>query len=478
MRVYAAAVASLALTSAAAGNPRDAPRGGLNHPAVPGEPPADGKISPLPIDPRDAPRRGGNGGRVVRVAVPRRVEVFVPAGRFVMGVDEDAAQVAVQQCELAYPALSGIHPQTGKPVGFCSVDYEADLVHMRQRDVFLDAFAIDRDEVSVADYRRCVAAGGCDLDALISGDERYIHDDWPLVNVTWLEAGDYCRWRGARLPTEAEWERAARGDDIEATWPWGSVERPKDFNHGQPRAEAMREIERPQQTMVVPASLLGDPDDSDGTVLIAPVGKYVWGEGPYGTRDQAGNVAEWTADAYVHDDNEKGYDSLTAINPVREPKAGELTPMRVVRGGSWRQPVFVAHANLRDPFNRLYQQNLRFSHIGFRCARSLRGPAHRALQGASGGGGTGASGMASIGSSASICVMSTPLPLPWQTLGSDFEQIPLAQSLSCWQRSPIPCLHPAIPGTSVATANSAVTSHFRFTAVPLPAEGPRATRPR
>ncbi|TMQ09704.1 MAG: formylglycine-generating enzyme family protein [Deltaproteobacteria bacterium] len=236
---------------------------------------------------------------------------------------------------------------------------------MRQHNVYLDAFAIDRDEVSVADYRRCVAAGGCDLDPLISGDERYIHDDWPLVNVTWLEASDYCRWRGARLPTEAEWEHAARGDDVEATWPWGAVERPKDFNHGQPRAEAMREIERPQQTMLIPSPLLGDPDDSDGTVLIAPAGKYAWGEGPYGTRDQAGNVAEWTADAYIHEDNQLGYDNLAPTNPVREPKPGELTPVRVVRGGSWRQPAFVAHANLRDPFNRLYQQNLRFSHIGF-----------------------------------------------------------------------------------------------------------------
>src|SRR5690349_18229580 len=95
----------------------------------------------------------GEPGRVVRVVAPRRVEVFVPSGRFVMGVDGDGALTAVQRCELAYPAVAGTHPATGKPVGFCSVDYESDLVHMRQRNVYLDAFAIDRDEVSVADYR-------------------------------------------------------------------------------------------------------------------------------------------------------------------------------------------------------------------------------------------------------------------------------------------------------------------------------------
>jgi formylglycine-generating enzyme required for sulfatase activity len=309
---------------------------------------------------------------VVQIAAPRRVEVFVPAGRFSMGVEEDAALIAVQQCELAYPAIAGNQQSTNKPVGFCNVDYDAALSHMRPRSVYLDAFAIDRDEVSAADYRKCVAVGGCDLDPLISGDERYIRDEWPLVNVTWSEAEDFCRWRGGRLPTEAEWERAARGDNPDATWPWGVEERLKDFNHGQPRVEAMREIERTQNTAFVPLSLLGDPDDSDGAALIAPPGSYVWGAGPYGTRDQAGNVAEWTADAYVHDDNLKGYDGLGPSNPLREAKPGELDPVRVVRGGSWRQPAFVAHANLRDPFNRLYQQSYRFSHVGFRCARTPR----------------------------------------------------------------------------------------------------------
>jgi len=321
-----------------------------------------------------ATARGATGapGRVVQVAAPPRVEVYVPAGRFAMGVEEDAALVAVQQCDLAFPALAGSHLVTNKPIGFCNVDYESELEHMRTRSVYVDAFAIDRDEVSVASYRRCVTAGGCDLDPLISGDERYIRDDWPMVNVTWPEAQDFCRWRGGRLPTEAEWERAARGDNPEATWPWGVEERLKDFNHGQPRVEAMREIERTQNTQVVPLVLLGDPDETDGSVLIAPPGTYIWGEGPYGTRDQAGNVAEWTADAYVHDDNVKGYDDLGASNPLRDARPGELDPVRVVRGGSWRQPAFVAHSNLRDPFNLVYRQSARFSHVGFRCARTLR----------------------------------------------------------------------------------------------------------
>ena len=63
---------------------------------------------------------------------------------------------------------------------------------------------------------------------------------------------------------------------------------------------------------------------------------------------------------------------LSAVEALAPALAMELTPVRVVRGGSWRQPVFVGHANLRDQFNRLYQQNLRFSHIGFRCARTVR----------------------------------------------------------------------------------------------------------
>lgn len=307
-------------------------------------------------------------GRTVRIEKPRQVEVFVPAGTFEMGVTEESAASALVQCQLAYfPPNQTPRQQTqsGQFVDFCS-DYHAVLTHMASRPVFLDAYAIDRDEVSVTDYRRCVASGGCTLDALIAGDERYIRGEWPMVNATWDEAQSYCRWRGGRLPTEAQWERAARGDHAEFEWPWGELEQPRDFNHGQPRAVAMREIER--QVSTVPLRFFGDPDDTDGFALHAPPGSFPWGESPFGTRDQAGNVAEWTADAYLHDDVNRGYDNLPDVNPLRE----GATQNRVIRGGSWRQPTFVARSNLRDPFNPYYEASGRYSHVGFRCARSLR----------------------------------------------------------------------------------------------------------
>jgi len=320
-------------------------------------------------------------GHVVRVEAPPSREVVVPAGEFVMGIDESDVDELAQNCRNAFER----HQPSAFPVGngmqtttFCDMykhelDGMIDKIQLDDdtvvdRKVYLSSFAIDRDEVSVADYRKCIAGGACELDPLIAGDERYIRDDWPLVNVTWEEAQSYCRWRGGRLPTEAEWERAARGDD-RRTWPWGDAERSNDFNHGMARVSAMRELDRGGG---IPLQFLGDADPSDGTALIAPVGRYPWSEGPYGTRDQAGNVAEWTADALggnaQNGELGSGYDGLSSVNPRRD---GRSTDPRVVRGGSWRQPAFLARANVRDPYNILYAPDARYTHIGFRCARSL-----------------------------------------------------------------------------------------------------------
>jgi formylglycine-generating enzyme required for sulfatase activity len=326
-------------------------------------------------------------GHVVRVEHPPVREVFVPAGEFRMGLTEEQVANATDACHHYFEpqdsaSAVGVYA-TSQPAS-CQ-RYQQELSEMTPpRDVKTAAFAIDRVEVSVASYRACIAAGACTVDALIDGDERYVRDDWPVVNVTWEEAQSYCRWQRGRLPTEAEWERAARGDIgspvDDREWPWGEVARPKDFNHGRPRADAMLELERGP---AISTDLMGDPDASDGYTLIAPPGSFPWGEGPrwggHGTLDQAGNVAEWTADAFGTTDETIGYHNLPGctetqdggvhcVNPHREGKPGEP---RVVRGGSWRQPDFLAKTNLRDPFGAFYAANRRFAHIGFRCARTL-----------------------------------------------------------------------------------------------------------
>jgi len=342
----------------------------------------------------------GGKGKVVRIAAEPSREVFVPAGPFWMGIAEDDIDAVVTQCEQFFEPNEHVPIiQGGRPTPFCG-GYREELSNMSPRKVTLGAYAIDRNEVSVTDYRKCITAGMCSLDPLIAGDERYIRDEWPLVNVSWFEAQEYCRWRGGRLPTEAEWERAARGAEAsdaldfgdraraaELVWPWCEemlrdakdttkrcVERTEDFNHGQPRNETMRSVDRSQNILL----LLGDPDNVDGYELIAPPGMYPWGQGPFGTRDQAGNVSEWTADARGVTDLTIGYTNLPGcseheeevlcINPVRE---GNDRDTRVVRGGSWRQPAFLSRSNLRDPYGVIYDPRRRFAHVGFRCARSL-----------------------------------------------------------------------------------------------------------
>lgn len=333
--------------------------------------------------------RAESTGSVVRVdrAAPRHV--LVPAGAFVMGLssrNDDVSELR-QSCETSFAQQELREfplPGQNGTTSFCQLyarqlEAMADRIigadgSLRERVVYLGAFAIDRYETTVAEYRACVDAGACSLDPLIAGDERYLSRELPIVNVTWYEAEAHCRWRGGRLPTEAEWERAARGAD-RRRWPWGNRNRTTHFNHGKARTAATRELDR-LAWIGIPVPFLGDPDDVDGSSLIAAPGRYPWSEGPYGTRDQAGNVAEWTADSFAGispalaiDEHNFGYNGLPSINPRRD---GAPTDPRVVRGGSWRQPEFLGRANVRDPFNMLYVPTGRFSHIGFRCARTVR----------------------------------------------------------------------------------------------------------
>jgi formylglycine-generating enzyme required for sulfatase activity len=193
------------------------------------------------------------------------------------------------------------------------------------RELTLSAYLIDSQEVTQADYAVCVTDGAC-----VAPDDLYtpeVTPDLPIRGVRWTEALAYCTFRGKRLPSEAEWERAMRGDDGR-TYPWG--EEPPDCER---------------------AVLQG----CDGPLDIP--GRAA-GASPFGLRDGAGNVREWVNDRY---------DSGTyAIDPDVDPRGPDTGNSRVIRGGSYVSPL----DNLRVASRVAAIQTLAFDDVGFRCART------------------------------------------------------------------------------------------------------------
>ncbi len=297
------------------------------------------------------PARARPQGRVTRVAHHPPEMVIVPAGKFRMGADPIELEALLRACQVQFGAASSA----------CEEDHNRKLL---EREVHLDAFAIDRHEVTAARYRQCVAAGRCSVSALVAGDERFVRDDWPMVNVTWQDAVDYCAFAGKRLPTEAEWEKAARGTSA-ARWPWGAHEREDGANHGRCESDAVMLTRRNLGGGPIsgPPPLMFAPDDSDGHATLAPPGSLRWGESPYGAQDMAGNAGEWVQD-YL---GPEGYEDLPAFNPVRATPHPQSFGLRVVRGGSWMEPAFFGYTYYR----RWAEATERSERYGFRCARSL-----------------------------------------------------------------------------------------------------------
>jgi formylglycine-generating enzyme required for sulfatase activity len=202
--------------------------------------------------------------------------------------------------------------------------------------VNLSAFWVDRTEVTNGMYALCVNAGACarprrnssNLIDYYYGYEEY--EDWPAIFISWQDASNYCTWAGRRLPTEAEWEKAARGTDGRP-YPWGSVLPDKsraDFDHN------LDDVNR--------------------------VGSYPAGASPYGALDMAGNVLEWTADWY----GRTYYASSPELNPPG-PNGGDR---RVARGGSW-----TANADgVRSTYRYIHAPDQPSFEIGFRCVVSAQ----------------------------------------------------------------------------------------------------------
>jgi formylglycine-generating enzyme required for sulfatase activity len=233
-----------------------------------------------------------------------------------------------------------------------------------QHDVTLSAYCIDRTEVTVAAYAVCVAAGGCRPAALTvnwtnfspeevkhfsqrcNGQDR---PDHPINCVDWDQAAAYCRWSGKHLPTEAEWEHAARGHDGRV-YPWGN-EAPSVTRMNACGSECGEAMKR--EKIMLPSL----HDGNDGWETTAPVGRYPAGASPFGALDLAGNVAEWTADWY------RFYESRAELDP-RGPPTGAS---RVVRGGGW----MTSEASKLSATDRDWPDpTLRGADLGFRCARS------------------------------------------------------------------------------------------------------------
>jgi len=222
--------------------------------------------------------------------------VLIPAGSFVMGDDENSPR----------------------------------------REIFVDAFYMDKFEVTVARYAKFLEATGNvkapeeweNLDVRAGGD-------FPVVGVDWQDADSYCRWAGKRLPSEAEWEKAARGTD-ERKYPWGN----------DPPSAARARFAQPYQ----------NPVYKNG---VAAVGSHAQGASPFGVFDLSGNASEWVAD---------WYSESFPRGDVRNPKGPATGTGKVIRGGGWYDPAERITAT-----RRIYASPThRADDIGFRCATDAK----------------------------------------------------------------------------------------------------------
>lgn len=201
----------------------------------------------------------------------------------------------------------------------------------------LGAYLIDRHEVTRGRYARCVSAGACRAPQPLPGTHRPKGaDNAPVVGVSWRDARAYCGWAGKRLPTEVEWERAARGKE-RRPFPWGAKLDCSRANFGNYRGAGFCAGTNP------------------GRVL--PVGSRPKGASPEGAQDLAGNVWEWVADLY------RPYPGRPA--PAKGNKKAKKKDQRVVRGGSCCSYFVMPRAANRLAFPPDYVDG----DIGFRCAR-------------------------------------------------------------------------------------------------------------
>ena len=210
--------------------------------------------------------------------------------------------------------------------------------------VTLDAYYIDQYEVTLALYRKFLDAGKHESPPTWDDEAATTVGDRPAIGMKWADADAYCKWAGKRLPTEAEWEKAARGTDARR-YPWGSMQPFVDianYNRGLWVSEAIT-------LAAVTSGLEG---------MSVRHGLKEGGKSPYGLNHMAGNAAEWVSDWYERDYYQKSSDK----NPTGPPQ-GEK---RVLRGGSWADLPLALRVTARISAEPEFEDRT----IGFRCAMS------------------------------------------------------------------------------------------------------------
>ena len=297
------------------------------------------------VPPTEAPPTEIPAGSVSVNPINGMEVVYIPQGTFTMGADENY----------------------NKRLGFCLTP---------RHKVTLDTYWMDRTEVTVGAFRQFVNATGYITEAEKNGNSGWIWDysinDWskyssmgkgpnwkkplggksdttgienhPVSQVSWFDASAYCEWAGGRLPTEAEWERAARGDDDIRIYPWGMEDVSDDrLSFG----------ERSFQCVYC------DYREDDGYQYTAPVGSFPQGASPFGLLDMAGNVYEWVQDSY---DGTSCYESGSVTNPLVSDDKEE----RIMRGGSYADYKGI-YWKLRvdNRWSRLPHSS--FADVGIRC---------------------------------------------------------------------------------------------------------------
>ena len=269
-------------------------------------------IEPTQITPQELGYTGSN----VFSEIDGMEMIYVPAGVFIMGLESD---------EITAVCLQFMDQENCDMLN--SPDEEP--VHI----VNLNAFWIDKTEVTNAMYQKCVTSGVCTapFNHPASPPDEYSNNpkyaNYPVKQVYWEQAQTYCQWVGRSLPSEAQWEKAARGVDARL-YPWGNEP---------------------------PTDKLANFDKLYNLENIAAVGSYPSGASPYGVLDMAGNVEEWVADWYE--------ETYYAISPIENPTGPDSGNTHIIRGGSLNN-IDILSATRFWVHKSAYPDRL----DGFRCA--------------------------------------------------------------------------------------------------------------